>query len=579
MQFPSRLEIRHSWARCATRPKYAPAEDGNAAKTYTVTVTRAAPPAPSPAVAVELSPSGSVDEGTEIALTMSFANLESDSDTSDTDYIFRADVVNADACEGGGMGRDRYMYKVDEDPEVRAGTISASCAPGDYTVEVSISSPGNVELASATVDFTVAAPAQQQQDQEPPPSTDATLSNLALSNVDFGVFTSSATRYTASVANDVTQTTVTPTTTDDGASYEIRLSGVADADGTVLLAVGSNVITVEVTAEDGNTIKTYTVTVTRTAPPLSADATLSGLILSGVNFGNFDSATTGYIASVANDVTQTTVTPTTNGDGATYEIKLGGVTDDDSIISLSVGSNTITVEVTAEDGNTARTYTVTVTRAAPVTAPPGTPARPSGEITSPGTVALDWNDVPTATSYDVRFWLVSVNGFVELSPDASVHGISITFDGSSATVSGLATSKPGHDGWYAFAIRAVNDAGSSGWSRNNRIAVPEQGAPETPERPSGEITSPGTVALDWNDVPTATSYDVSFWLVSVNGFVELSPDGPVHGISITFDGSSATVSGLATSKPGHDGWYAFSIRAVNDAGSSGWSGNNRIAVP
>ena len=55
-------------------------------------------------MAVELSPSGSVDEGTEITLTMSFANLESDSDTSDTDYIFRADVVNADACEGGGMG-------------------------------------------------------------------------------------------------------------------------------------------------------------------------------------------------------------------------------------------------------------------------------------------------------------------------------------------------------------------------------------------------------------------------------------------------------------------------------------------
>ena len=108
---------------------------------------------------------------------------------------------------------------------------------------------------------------------------------------------------------------------------------------------------------------------------------------------------------------------------------------------------------------------------------------------------------------------------------------------------------------------------------------PEQGAPDTPERPSGEITSPGTVTLDWNDVPTATSYDVSFWLVSVNGFVELSPDGQVHGISITFDGSGATVSGLATSRPGHDGWYAFVIRAVNDAGSSGWSGNNRIAVP
>ena len=143
------------------------AEDGETTKTYTVTVTRATPTVSGPAVAIELSPSGSVAEGTEITVTMSFANLESDTDTSDTDYIFRADVVNADACEGGGMGNDRYMYKVDEDPEVRTGSISASCTPGDYTVEVSVSSSGNVELASATADFTVNAPGQQQQPEPP----------------------------------------------------------------------------------------------------------------------------------------------------------------------------------------------------------------------------------------------------------------------------------------------------------------------------------------------------------------------------------------------------------------------------
>ena len=103
------------------------------------------------------------------------------------------------------------MYKVDEDPEVRTGSIATSCAPGDYTVEVSISSPGNVELASATADFTVSNPAQQQeQDQEPPPSTDAALRGLALSDVTLA-FASATTEYTASVANDVDETTVTPT--------------------------------------------------------------------------------------------------------------------------------------------------------------------------------------------------------------------------------------------------------------------------------------------------------------------------------------------------------------------------------
>lgn len=41
-----------------------------------------------------------------------------------------------------------------------------------------------------------------------------------------------------------------------------------DADGVIPLAVGSNVITIKVTAEDGETSQTYTVAVTRAeAPP------------------------------------------------------------------------------------------------------------------------------------------------------------------------------------------------------------------------------------------------------------------------------------------------------------------------
>ena len=45
-----------------------------------------------------------------------------------------------------------------------------------------------------------------------PPSTDATLSGLTLSGVDFGTFNAATTEYTADVGNDVDETTVTPTT-------------------------------------------------------------------------------------------------------------------------------------------------------------------------------------------------------------------------------------------------------------------------------------------------------------------------------------------------------------------------------
>ena len=206
---------------------------------------------------------------------------------------------------------------------------------------------------------------------DPPPPTlsnDATLSSLTLSGIDIGTFDSATTSYSAQVANNVTETTVTAAVNHSGASYVIKLGGVADADGVIPLAVGSNAIAIEVTAQDGTTTRIYSASVTRdnlsTPPPpaRSNDAALSALTLSGINFGTFASATTSYSAQVANAVAQTTVTPTVNHSGASYVIKLDGVADADGVIPLAVGSNTIAIEVTAEDGSTSQTYTVIVTR-------------------------------------------------------------------------------------------------------------------------------------------------------------------------------------------------------------------------
>ena len=202
-------------------------------------------------------------------------------------------------------------------------------------------------------------------------SSDATLSALTMSDADFGTFSSSAESYTASVAYSVSQTTVTPTVNHSGASYVIKLGGVTDADRTVSLAVGGNVITVEVTAEDGNTTKTYTVTVTRAAA--SSLAYLGLLNLSDIELEHdsvfyppgFSSLIYSYTVSVPHSLTETTVTPTAHPSSASYVIKRNGVTDADRTVSLAVGSNIITIEVTAEDGVTKRTYTVTVNRASP----------------------------------------------------------------------------------------------------------------------------------------------------------------------------------------------------------------------
>ena len=218
--------------------------------------------------------------------------------------------------------------------------------------------------------------------------TDASLSSLSLSGVDFGTFDPNTTSYTASVIHSVTQTTVDATVNYPGATYEVRAIGSGYNryyNGTVWLLVGNNDITVRVTAEDRTTSRTYTVSVTRVEEE-STDASLSSLTLSGIDLGTFASSTTSYTANVANSVIQTTVTPNVNHAGASYVIKHGGVAVFNGAVALSVGSNVITVEVTSEDDSATQTYTVTVTRAAPdstdvVEAQSNSPATGSPTIT------------------------------------------------------------------------------------------------------------------------------------------------------------------------------------------------------
>ena len=205
-----------------------------------------------------------------------------------------------------------------------------------------------------------------------PASNGATLSSLTLSDMDFGTFDSATISYAVSVANSVTETTVTPTLNHVDATYVIKLNDVTDSDGAISLAVGSNVITVVVTAEDDFTTKTYTVTVTRHAPPEN-DATLSNLTLSDINFGTFDPATTSYFGKVPNRVSQTAVTPTLNQAVASYIIEINDAVDSDGTVSLAVGRNYISVVVTADDDETEKTYSVTVFRSP-------TPATDMGEL-------------------------------------------------------------------------------------------------------------------------------------------------------------------------------------------------------
>src|SRR6185503_4113992 len=134
------------------------------------------------------------------------------------------------------------------------------------------------------------------------------------------------------------------------------------ASGPINLNVGQNIVTIVVTAQNGTTTKTYTVTVTRAE---SSNADLSSLKMSkGIFSPAFDSGTTSYADAVGNAITSITVTPTTADPTATVKVNGNLVTSGTASnpISIPVGSKKITVTVIAQDGTTTKNYAVTVTR-------------------------------------------------------------------------------------------------------------------------------------------------------------------------------------------------------------------------
>ena len=80
-------------------------------------------------------------------------------------------------------------------------------------------------------------------------------------------FASTIETYTANVASDISAISVIAIPSDPVATVAIRIGGTEDPDGTVELLEGANVIEVEVTADNGLTFRTYTVTVVREAMP------------------------------------------------------------------------------------------------------------------------------------------------------------------------------------------------------------------------------------------------------------------------------------------------------------------------
>jgi hypothetical protein len=171
--------------------------------------------------------------------------------------------------------------------------------------------------------------------------------------------------YSTSVDPATSSIIITPTAQDLNAI--ILINGVAVTSGTssapIILDAGSTVITVEVTAQDGVTTRTYSITVNRLGSNnafASLKLTPSSILVSTGTVG-----TTGSYSTSVNPATSSIIiTPTAQDHNASILVNGVAVTSGTASapIILNVGSNLITIDVTAQDGVTTRTYSITVNR-------------------------------------------------------------------------------------------------------------------------------------------------------------------------------------------------------------------------
>ena len=363
-------------------------------------------------------------------------------------------------------------------------------------------------------------------------SNSADLSGITLSSGTLSpAFIPATVGYAATVTNNTAAITLTATTTDPGATLTVNgiavMSGKASA--SIPLTVGPNTITIIVTAADGITNKTYTITVTRA---LSVDATLSGL---GVSVGTltpvFAAGTTSYSASVGNGITSTTITPSVTDANAT--VTVNGITVKSGTAStpipLNIGINNITITVTAADGLTTMSYSIAFTRAASPNANLANLKINNGTIVL--TPAFNFNTISYTASVPAAMATINV---IPATADANA---TVTINDAMAT-SGTASTLPLNAGQNV--ITTVVTAADGITTKTYSITVTR--APSADAKLADLTTSSGTLTPVF--APATISYTENVNNTTASVTVTPTTDDPtatvtVNGMAVTSGAASA----------------------------------------
>ena len=446
-------------------------------------------------------------------------------------------------------------------------------------------------------------------ENQPPTSTDATLRALSLSVITLSPsFAAGTLAYTASVGNDVASTTVTATANHDGATVAI-LPADADAatDGhQVTLGDGDTVVEVTVTAEDGTTMQTYAVTVTRAAAGCGTLPTgrlwsaclTAGVISSGGRYGFQASAPSvgTLVPSTTFDIGTTTHTVTHLFDNA----GLGGVTyvqinlapalsqDDASSLTLNIGdddsfsfANAVNLALSGGSG-----HQWTLSTALGWSEDDAIVVGITQQVNNPPEFTLESFSTAFAENSPPGSRAVSTLTTAAMDPDGddltySLHGAdadSFNINPSNGEVTTKAGVTYDHEEKSVYLVTLQVDDGKGGTdTMSGTISVRD--VDEPPSAPAAPMVSAVTDSSDSLSVswtapdnagkPDIESYDLRYRKGTTGDFT----DGPQ-----VVTGLTATISGLDA-----DSLYQVQVRASNDEADGDWSpsgsGTTNAAAP
>lgn len=355
----------------------------------------------------------------------------------------------------------------------------ASCVTKTYTITVNreaASTDANLKSLSATYVHTTGSSA----------TTDSLIqSSQAGQTFDLGSIGYGAESISFDVTANQEKAKKMTISVNGGAETTIATSGSPiSGTATCSLNVGDNTCVIRVTAEDNSTTQTYTIKAHRR----SNDASLKTLTVSAIpasstpdlspTFPNSSTDTYNYVYS--EKATSYAVSATVNDTDKTESIVMAGnhtpktetgnsITDSFTPSGNVSPADSVTVTVTAEDGNT-RIYTVNLTRER------STDASLSEIVitTSNGTTTEDHTITPTANNYSYSLEVepdVSTIANVTATPTSSHANVAsgdITYDqdlkfGSGNPVTIKATPEQGNKSQYNITItrKEYNIAGAS----------------------------------------------------------------------------------------------------------------------